>query len=672
MRKIRPELLTIIASCLINSFLINDCQLRNILAHVGHTVSHLISGNDPNLMPLTDPALDGSLTVGTPITLSTSVINSGSADAGPFANHFYIDLHSDGYDPSTDIVLGQSVAGLSVDSTVNFTKSWIAVEGTHLVRVLVDGTNTVAEAIESDNSSAWISFTVLASGPNLKPVDLPTLDGPQIEGTQITFSTSVVNNGSADAGPFANHIYIDLDSDGYDPSTDIVFGQNVASLAADSLVSYTKTWTAIEGTHQVRVLADGLNSISESIENDNFSEWVSFTVSAVPEFGLYGNAWRDYILNTSQSMNSIIYQFADNRFVTVEERVQQVFELLNNGKHVIINLALKDRDKLYFTTEDYIDRVNAILQNADIVSLNQNLDFTFGEENSINSIVNPTVINGFSSIYTYLEYLHDTLSVSYPNHNFKQWYSPRCQLIHQFEEDAAGYDELRTPNIHNDGWVYDHYNFGSDDYNTITDLYANDNIQNNTKTSSVIWLSPDWIMLNSDDVNCDNFHGTDPNVLYSQFTWWNEIGWRYFYNNVAKNIERNIPSYFFMFTKTTTNGLVKPLHDPSAKQCHYDFVNYIETVTVPYMTSHSIPLEVPDLRPSWIPEFDFNSCGCEENVLLSNQIYSATYQVSNHITSNGYLPANTTVYFKANTIGLDPDFEVHMGTVFSAEISPCQ
>lgn len=509
--------------------------------------------------------------------------------------------------------------------------------------------------------------------PNLTPNEGITISDVLIEGIEMTFSTSVINNGSVDAGSFINHFYIDLHSDGYAPGgSDVVIGELVPGLSVNSTIDFSKSWTAIEGTHLLRVLTDGTNSVVEDVESDNSSEWISFTVSSAREFGVYGRAWQDYVLNTSVSMNSIIYQFADSNFLTTAERVQEVFELLSNGHQVIINLALKDRDRLYFSTEQFIDRVDSIIQNANISSLNLDLDFSLGEENAINSVSNPTAINGFNTIFDYLEFLHDTLSVHYPNHNFKQWYSPRCNFIHQFEEDPVGYDALKTPYINNDGWVYDHYNFGINDYNNITDLYGNDNLQNGTKTSSVIWASPDWIRLTSDDVSCDSIAGTDANILYSQYTWWNEVGWRYFYNNIAKNIERDISTYFFMYTKNTDNGLAKPLFHNDASQCHYDFLNYIEAVTIPYLKSNNIPLEVPAIKPYWIPTFDFNSCGCEENVFLSNLIYSETYQVSNEIISNGYIPESGNAMFKANTVVLDPSFEVKLAADFSVIVNPCQ
>ena len=59
--------------------------------------------------------------------------------------------------------------------------------------------------------------------PNLTPNEGITISDVLIEGIEMTFSTSVINNGSVDAGSFINHFYIDLHSDGYAPGgSDVV------------------------------------------------------------------------------------------------------------------------------------------------------------------------------------------------------------------------------------------------------------------------------------------------------------------------------------------------------------------------------------------------------------------------------------------------------------------
>ena len=416
------------------------------------------------------------------------------------------------------------------------------------------------------------------------------------------FSSSVYNNGSVDAGTFANHYYIDIFSNGLDTNTDIVIGQREHNgLAFGDSTDFIKTWTAIPGTHRISFLADGTNDVAEAIEADNWGEWQTFTVHKENPIGVYGRSWQGYVLDSlDTNINAIIYQYADSQFFPVEQLVQEIFTLLSSGKEVIVNLAIRDHNHDYFSTEQFLERVDLILQNSDIANLNMTLDFTLGEENAINSLVNPEIVNGHGSIYEYLTFLYNTLSSKYPDHNFKQWFSPRCTFVHQFEEDPIGYDSLRTPNLPNDGWVYDHYNFGIEYYKKITDLHSNNALANGNITAAVNWASPDFVFPTSDE-NCDASQ-------FSQETWWNDIGWAHFYNNIAKNIERGMTSYLYMFTANSTNGNLTSLFFPNAKQCHCDFVDHIDHITIPYILSNHIPLEVPATRPYWIPGFDFNSC----------------------------------------------------------------
>jgi len=62
---------------------------------------------------------------------------------------------------------------------------------------------------------------------------------------------------------------------------------------------------------------------------------------------------------------------------------------------------------------------------------------------------------------------------------------------------------------------------------------------------------------------------------------------------------------------------------------------------------------------------------CETNLTLNNQnVPAGSYQVSNQIISNGTVQNPISVEYRANTVCLNPDFEVVQGAVFHAFIDP--
>lgn len=123
------------------------------------------------------------------------------------------------------------------------------------------------------------------------PPDLDVTAGPSVKsgslapGNPITFQGTVTNiGGSTAGGTFANRFLIDLDSPTFTTADVIRSGDSITALAsgASSVVdSDAGPWTAVVGTHTLRLLADDPSSVVESNEANNGSDW-TFTVSASP------------------------------------------------------------------------------------------------------------------------------------------------------------------------------------------------------------------------------------------------------------------------------------------------------------------------------------------------------------------------------------------------------
>jgi hypothetical protein len=100
------------------------------------------------------------------------------------------------------------------------------------------------------------------------PVDLAvttpkTLPLEPAAGDAVTVSARVVNHGSGASVGFNVRLYVDGVAAG---------GVNVPGLSAGQSTTVSFRWTALAGTHQVRVVADSLGRILEPNENDNAAE----------------------------------------------------------------------------------------------------------------------------------------------------------------------------------------------------------------------------------------------------------------------------------------------------------------------------------------------------------------------------------------------------------------
>jgi hypothetical protein len=82
-----------------------------------------------------------------------------------------------------------------------------------------------------------------------------------------------IKNRSGKAGPSYINLYIDDSLAGH---------EEVSGMGPDAAVIKTFTWTARAGSHTMRAVADGDNSVAESDESNN-EKTVTVSVSAPPE-----------------------------------------------------------------------------------------------------------------------------------------------------------------------------------------------------------------------------------------------------------------------------------------------------------------------------------------------------------------------------------------------------
>jgi hypothetical protein len=82
-------------------------------------------------------------------------------------------------------------------------------------------------------------------------------------GETVTFTVTIKNQGSGDAGPSTIEYYVDGSYEGYDP---------VSSIPAGGTATKHFTWSAEPGDHSIRAVVSYSDSVPESDENNNEKE----------------------------------------------------------------------------------------------------------------------------------------------------------------------------------------------------------------------------------------------------------------------------------------------------------------------------------------------------------------------------------------------------------------
>ncbi|BCL18033.1 CARDB domain-containing protein [Micromonospora sagamiensis] len=199
----------------------------------------------------------------TPITLSATVRNAGTAAAGATTVDFKLGGTVVGSAP-----VGALAAGASTTVTATIGTQPM---GSHRVSAVVDPANTVAE--QNDDNNTFTASTDLvvtqAPGPDLQVVGVTSNPSNPAVGAAVTFAVAVRNRGIT--GTTATSV------------TRLVVGGTTlngttATVAAGATVNVAMSgsWTATAGGATITATADATNVIAETSESNN-----SFTRSIV-------------------------------------------------------------------------------------------------------------------------------------------------------------------------------------------------------------------------------------------------------------------------------------------------------------------------------------------------------------------------------------------------------
>lgn len=185
---------------------------------------------------------------GNTVTFSVTIKNQGSGKAGSSRVYLYLDDYSIGY---------QVIQQISAGSTVQKDFTWTADAGSHTIRAVADKDNKVPESDESNNEKT-VSFSPPL--PDLIVENITWSPESLSIGDSVTFTVSLKNQGTGKS----DFSYVAYYIDGVYLSS-----AYIDQMSSGNTTSRTFTWTAQNGSHDIKVIADKENRVIESDESNN-------------------------------------------------------------------------------------------------------------------------------------------------------------------------------------------------------------------------------------------------------------------------------------------------------------------------------------------------------------------------------------------------------------------
>ena len=182
------------------------------------------------------------------IVFTVTVRNQGNAPSRSTKLNLYIDGNTRGY---------QDIYPIDPGNTMTSTYSWVAQTGQHAIKAVIDETHQVKEANELNNE---LTRTFSALPPDLIVKKISWLPANPSKNDVVTFTANITNQGTGSSDPCQMAYYLD----GEYKSTLVV---NSLEPAASSNITFT--WVAQSEMHEVKVIIDFQNSVTESDEKNN-------------------------------------------------------------------------------------------------------------------------------------------------------------------------------------------------------------------------------------------------------------------------------------------------------------------------------------------------------------------------------------------------------------------
>ena len=221
--------------------------------------------------------------MGLAMTFTADIVNDGDEDAGDSTVRLRINTDGSGsndgdYDVSFTTAAGPRAIGETTG--VSFEDIWTpSSSGTRRFEVCADIDDDIEEGNETDNCDSK-TFVVSGGTPDLVIFGDVTLSDydPEV-GKKVNIIATTKNIGTANASPSKTIVKVDEDDDG---DWDWSKSKGIPNLNPDDTKrnnwNKSSAWTAVKGTHRIRVCADSDDDVIESDEDNNCGEDIIITV----------------------------------------------------------------------------------------------------------------------------------------------------------------------------------------------------------------------------------------------------------------------------------------------------------------------------------------------------------------------------------------------------------
>ena len=183
------------------------------------------------------------------MTFTAVIDNVGAKNVSTFSIRFEL---------GRNFIGRKTIPGLTSNSSIEINQTWQVTPGNHIVKVIVDEHNDVAEYNETNNE-------LLVQLPEIPFSDLTVANitwSPSnfSDGQIVTFNAVIENIGENTTRSFYIRFLIDNSSIGE---------KRLSALASGSSVNISQAWSASVGEHNVTVVVDCYNNIPEFDESNN-------------------------------------------------------------------------------------------------------------------------------------------------------------------------------------------------------------------------------------------------------------------------------------------------------------------------------------------------------------------------------------------------------------------
>jgi uncharacterized repeat protein (TIGR01451 family) len=186
---------------------------------------------------------------GSSITFDVTIENLGSLSAGPSHVAYYVD---------DAIVSDTEIEPLDAGATTTKDFLWIAMEGYHTVKIVIDSNNKISEIDETNNTRE-----VNLPPPDLIVQDITCSPSDAKIGDNVTITATIKNQGNSPT----QTSQVACDVDGL-----YIASQDLPEINAGGSVTRIFKWVAEEGVHSIIITADTNNLVTEADETNNDGE----------------------------------------------------------------------------------------------------------------------------------------------------------------------------------------------------------------------------------------------------------------------------------------------------------------------------------------------------------------------------------------------------------------